>query len=414
MIKVNIISNTDISGGAARAAFRLNNALNNISVNSEMIVKNKLSKNNKVISPRHYHQRIIGTIIGSLSNKLVKIQKTKNLVHHSLNLVGSDVFKMINISNADIINIHWVGGETLSIKQISQINKPIIMTLHDMWAFCGCEHYCSDDEYSRFRVGYDDDNKEDISSSFDLNKVVWLKKKKQWKSPFTIVTPSRWLSKCAKESQLFRDWDVYTIPNALDTEMFKPVDKIIAREMFNLKLDKKLIGFGAMGGGSDPRKGFSHLIKALDLISNKADYECVIFGQDTPDNPPDFGLNVTYVGELHDDVTLSLFYNAIDVMVVPSLQENLPQTATEAQSCGTPVVAFNVTGFPDAIDHMDSGYLASAFSVDDLSFGITWCIKNANELSKKARAKALNSWSRDIVAKKYLDLYLKVVKQKLI
>ncbi|WP_369492374.1 hypothetical protein [Photobacterium angustum] len=141
------------------------------------------------------------------------------------------------------------------------------MTLHDMWAFCGGEHYCSDDVNSRFRLGYSANNKVDLLSGIDLNRFIWNEKMKYWKAKnFTIVTPSQWLSQCAKESMLFKGCNIVTIPNALDIDVFKPIDKKIARELLNLPLEGKLVGFGALGGSKDLRKGFDLLEEALKKI----------------------------------------------------------------------------------------------------------------------------------------------------
>ncbi|WP_305402625.1 glycosyltransferase [Photobacterium leiognathi] len=227
------------------------------------------------------------------------------------------------------------------------------------------------------------------------------------RKPFTIVTPSNWLSQCARESVLFKGWDVHTIPNALDTDVFRPVDKKLARDLLNLSIDKKLIGFGAMGGGTDSNKGFDLLEDALKELSVNENYQCIVFGQSTPEKISNLGLPVKFIGHLNDDVTLTLFYNAIDVMVVPSRQENLPQTATEAQACGTPVVAFNTTGLVDAVDHKTTGYLANPFDTNDLAYGIRWCINNKLDLGNNARNKAISEWSYNIISEKYNLLYKK-------
>ena len=241
-----------------------------------------------------------------------------------------------------------------------------------------------------------------------MNKYTWNIKKRLWKNKFTIVTPSHWLSQCARDSLLFRGWDIYTIPNALNTDVFKPINKIVARKILNLPLDKKLIGFGAMGGTSDVNKGFDLLRASLNKLSN-FNFQCVVFGQSKAlviDN-----VDINYLGKLTDEVALVLFYNAIDVMVVPSRQENLPQTATESQSCGTPVVAFNTTGLPDVIIHKVTGYLVKPFDTDDLAFGIRWCIDNPDNVNfvANSRDRALKYWSYPVISKKHRDLYKKLL-----
>lgn len=410
-MKVNIISHTDKSGGASRAAYRLLKSLNKKKIKTEMIVSRKLTDDYQVKSASKFKQNL-SSIINIFSRYIQSKQKTKNPILHSSNFFGSNVFNMIQKSNADIINLHWINSETLSIKQIKKINKPIVMTLHDMWAFCGSEHLSIDSEMSEFRLGYKEKKSEsDYISGINLNKRVWDRKIKYWNTPFVIITPSRWLAKCTRESRLFRDWEIYTIPNALDTTVYKPIDKNMAKEFFNFPKNKKIIGFGAMGGGDDPNKGFDLLKEALEKLSDKCDYHCVIFGQSKPINAHNISIDTEYVGRLYDDYSMSLFYNAIDVMVVPSRQESFGQTASEAQSCGVPVVAFNSTGLTDVIQHKVTGYLAEPFSTSDLVFGIEWIFRNHDliDFKKNARFRAITLWSMDVIATQYEDIFSKIL-----
>ncbi|NLO17471.1 MAG: glycosyltransferase, partial [Arcobacter butzleri] len=162
------------------------------------------------------------------------------------------------------------------------------------------------------------------------------------------------------------------LPNPIDTNTFKPFDKESSRELWSLPKDKKLVLFGAMGATSDPRKGFKELSKALSLINT--DVEFVVFGSSKPQNASDFGFKTHYLGHLHDDVSLVTLYSAVDVMVVPSLQENLSNAVMESLACGVPVVAFGATGLLDIVDHQTNGYLAEPFESEDMACGIEWVL----------------------------------------
>jgi len=114
------------------------------------------------------------------------------------------------------------------------------------------------------------------------------------------------------------------------------------------------------------------------------------------------------MGHLHDDTTLALLYSAADVTVVPSRQDNLPQSGTEAQTCGCPVVAFNVAGLPDVVEDGTTGYLAEAYSSEDLAKGIAWVLEDAErraQLGGQARERALRLWSPDVVVPQYVEVY---------
>ncbi|HIF9331023.1 TPA: glycosyltransferase [Photobacterium damselae] len=409
-MKISIVSFSDSMGGAARAAHRLYCALKKNNLKCNMLVKNKHIDDVEIICEESKHKIIKNKILNRISMFLIGLQKNRNVTLHSLNIFGSDVFNLIEKSDSDIVNIHWVNYETLSLKQISKIKKPIVLTLHDMWAFCGTEHLSVDSEFSDFRLGYNNLTKDsNYLSGINFDKYIWKKKLECFPSNMTIVCPSKWLAHCAKESKIFKNFNIHVIPNPLDTEKFKPLDSGLAKKSLQLPLNKKLIGFGAMGGGIDPNKGFDLLLNALNKLENKQDYICVIFGQSEPKKTIDISIEQIYLGHIYDDEILTLFYNAIDVMVVPSRQENLPQTATEAQSCGTPVVGFDTSGMPDVVLHKETGYLAKKYDVKDLAYGINWCISNKSELSLPSRKYAEKRWSLNVVSNKYSNLFMDII-----
>ncbi|HFP0500450.1 TPA: glycosyltransferase, partial [Escherichia coli] len=148
---------------------------------------------------------------------------------------------------------------------------------------------------------------------------------------------------------------------------------------------------------------------------NITNIQCLVFGQSIPEQKIDLPVDIKWLGHIHDNITLSLMYNAANVMVVPSRQDNLPQTATEAQACGCPVVAFDCTGFPDIIAHKITGYLAKPYDFVDLARGISWVIDNRereDNLSKNAVKKAQDNWSEEKVASEYIRLYENILNSK--
>ena len=409
-MKVLIISKEDILGGAFIAAYRVHNALRKNGVDSFMWVDKKMSNDWTVQGPPTKIAKLFAYLRPRLIiHSLVKMLKTNNKVIHSPSVLPSNLVKRINESDADIVNIHWIQNEMLSIKDISKIKKPIVWTLHDMWAFCGAEHYTND---NRWREGYNNENRPSYESGFDLNRWTWRRKQKHWKNPVQIVTPSLWLAKCVNESKLMSNWPVSVVANPLNTEFFKPMDKKISCRKLNLPDKVSLILFGALGGKRDPRKGFDQLIGALKHLENQPKakkFELVIFGQSKQKSPPNFGFPTHYIGHLSNDSGLRLAYNAADVMVVPSTQEAFGQTASESISCGTPVVAFGVGGLLDIVDHKINGYIAKPFDTNDLAQGMDWVLnaQNYSELCKNARDKALKEFDYKVVAKKYISLFEK-------
>ncbi|POT26556.1 glycosyl transferase [Citrobacter freundii] len=409
-----IIAQNDIVGGAARATYRLHQALRLSGVESEVRVRNKYSDDPYIIGAQNKKEKLINAIRPRLGQLIDKLQKTDNYNFHSGNWVPSRWSKEINSSDATVVNLHWVSGETISLKDIGKIRKPVIWTMHDMWPFCGSEHYAPDEANSRWAVGYTAQNRPKTESGIDTDKISFLRKGLAWNTPMHIVSPSAWLADCAKRSKLFRHSNITVIPNALDTSIYKPIDKHFSRSLLGLPQDKKIILFGAVGGTKDKRKGYDLLIESLKSLSNQISNDevvCAIFGQSKPKERVEIPFPIKWLGHVHDDVTLSLIYNAADVMVVPSRQDNLPQTATESISCGVPVVAFGCTGFFDVVSHMQDGYLAKPFDIEDMASGIKLIIENEilnREMSTKGREKAVSLWDFSVVASQYAELYRKV------
>ena len=166
-----------------------------------------------------------------------------------------------------------------------------------------------------------------------------------------------------------------SVPNCLDTARWQPIDQQLARELLGLPLGVPTLLFGALGGGEDPRKGFDLLLQALgQLRCQRSDLQLLVFGQLAPREPPQLGFPIHYAGRLHDDLSLRALYSAADLMVVPSRQDNLPNTAVEAHACGTPVVAFRTGGLPDIVADRVTGALAEPFEPASLAVAIRWVL----------------------------------------
>ena len=405
-MKVIHLSHSDINGGAARAAYRIHHALRQSGVDSRMWVNSVNSDDWTVEGPESKFERALAKIrlaIGQIPRRLLK---TENLIMHSSSCLPSSWVKKINNSDADVVHMHWVAREMLSIRDIGSIRKPVVWTFHDMWAFCGAEHVTED---LRWKEGYTIHNRPSYESGFDLNRWAWKRKRKYWKEPMQIVTPSRWLAQCVKQSELMGKWPVSVIPNTLDVEKWRPADKLLARQFLHLSSDTPLLLFGAIDGGRAPHKGFDLLIKALKLLSVRIPkIELIVFGQLSPEKPLDVGVPVHYTGHLYDDISLRMLYSAADALVVPSKLEAFGQTASEAHSCATPVIGFKTSGLLDIVDHEVTGYLAKAFEPADLAKGIEWVMEDRERLEKlggNARQKAEENFAYPIIGGRYNEVY---------
>jgi glycosyltransferase involved in cell wall biosynthesis len=410
-MKILLVNTLDIKGGAARAAYRLHKALLAQGVNSQMLVQSKYSDDYTVIGPQTKFQKVMGKLRPTLDSIPVRryLERSKTLFSpSSVPLAG--LVNKINAINPDIVHLHWIAGGMVRIEDLSKINAPIVWTLHDMWAFTGGCHY--DEECARYQKQCGACPVLGSKREKDLSRKVWLRKQSCFAElpNMKIIGLSKWLTDCAASSSLFKNNLVGNLPNPIDTQIFAPFEQTQARKLFNLPHHKKLILFGAMGTTSDLRKGFKELVQALAHLP--LDYELVVFGSSTPQNPQGFKQKAHYLGHLHDDVSLRVLYSAADVMVVPSLQENLANAIIESLACGTPVVGFAIGGNADLIDHQKTGYLAKPFDTQDLVNGIKWVLQHEcpEQLVQAARAKVLREFDSQVVAKKYIELYESVVK----
>jgi glycosyltransferase involved in cell wall biosynthesis len=411
-MKVCLLSHSDGRGGAYAAAYRLHQGLQNSGINSMMLVGDKTRDDFNVLSPQNKLGKAWVKLAPSLDALPKQLYPQRERTAYSPQWVLERIAAKVDQIAPDIINLHWINAGYLQIETIAKFNKPLVWTLHDMWAFTGGCHYSYDcDRYTKscgacpqLRSNRD----------WDLSRWIWRRKAKAWNQlNLTIVTPSNWLAKCAKASSLFQNLPIQVIPNGLDTQKYRPIDRQLAKNLLGLPPDKHIVLFGAVKPTSDRRKGFHLLLPALQKLSLlEAEWqkclELVIFGSSEPHESPDFGLKANYFGRLSDDISLSLLYSAADVFVAPSLEDNLPNTVMEALACGTPCVAFKIGGMPDMIEHQQNGYLVQPFAVEDLTQGIAWVLEDGErhcKLSKYAREKVEQEFTLERQANCYLSVF---------
>jgi glycosyltransferase involved in cell wall biosynthesis len=409
-MKVLILNESDIDGGAARAAYRLHQGLRQIAVDSQMLVRAKFSGDRTVVA-----QTTARTKLGPpLDGLPLKLYRDRSAALFSTQWFPDRAIASVKALHPDVINLHWVCNGYLAIETLPKFRQPLVWTVHDMWPFTGGCHYTGDCQKYLDACGACPQLKSDRAG--DLSRWVWRRKAKAWRDlNLTLVSPSRWMAAQIQASALLREVPVTVIPNGIDLHRYQPREKAVVRTLLNLPIDSSLILFGAGGGTSDPRKGFAFLQGALMRLAQTewgTRIQLVVFGSVPPETPPVLGFPVHYMGKLQDDLSLAMVYAAADVFVAPSVQENLSNTVVEAIACGTPCVAFRIGGMPDLIDHQQTGYLATPYEVEDLAQGIAWVLENAERhrmLRIGAREKAEREFSEEIQAQRYRTLFARLV-----
>jgi glycosyltransferase involved in cell wall biosynthesis len=407
-MKVLLLNESDLDGGAARATYRLHQGLQLAGVSSQMLVRARLSRDNTVVT-----QNTVKTKLGPLMNTLPqKVFPSREMF--STQWFPDDLLTRVNQLDPDLVVLNWICNGYLQIETIRRFKQPLVWILHDLWPLTGgCHDDLTCDRYQE-KCG----RCPQLTSprEYDLSRWIWQRKARAWKNlDLTIVAPSRWMAGCAVASSLFRPYPIVTIPHGLDLAKYRPIPRVIARELLHLPVDRHLMLFGALDGPTNRRKGFHLLLSALHELaqagwSDKMDL--VIFGACQSELVAALPFKTHLLDKLHDDVTLALAYSAADVMMVPSMQESFGQTASEALACGTPVVAFDATGPQDIVDHQQNGYLAIPFDAGDLAQGVIWVLTDPERhqrLSQAAREKASRAFSQHLQAERYQALFSKIL-----
>ena len=412
-MKILHLSTFDNFGGAARSAYRVHQALLQAEVDSRMLVQVKTGDDTTVCGPASKAARGIGYIRPYMDQlPLHFYPKRTETVFHPAWLPFSGVLQRINRCDPDVVHLHWIAGGFLRIEDLIRIRRPVVWTMHDMWTFTGGCHY--DEECGKYRHCCQVCPQLGASKRWDMSARVFNRKLRIFGGlkDLTAVGTSRWLSDAARGSSLLKDKRILNIPTPIDPTAFRPMEKLPARDMLGLPPDKKIVLVGAMDVLKNARKGFSELCRALGRIK-APEVELAVFGAVQPRAGAVFDLPAHFLGTLHDDLSLRVAYSAADVMVVPSLQENLSNIILESMACGTPVVAFRIGGNPDMIDHEHNGYLAEPFEPADLARGIDRLLNPAagNAISLNARRKVLDNFTPRRVAGQYLELYETLIRQ---
>jgi glycosyltransferase involved in cell wall biosynthesis len=390
-MKVLILNHSDKFGGAANSTIRIFKSLQKKKgLKIYLYVKKKNLSDSKIIE----QSRFIYLLTKLSEIFLKKIFHLNSLNFHSYNLIPTDIKKVIKKINPDIIQLHWIGQNTISIKDFAVFNKPIIWRLSDMWPILATEHY--------------DLKKKNRKFLFDIDKYIYNLKKKYFNKKIIYIAPSKWLKLKLDKSIISRKNKKFIIPNVIDTSFWKPLKNKTINQKYNPN-NKIIILFGATLI-NDPRKGFNFLLQCLKNL--KLNYQVNIFGYI---NNKKFeekifkNKNIKYLGNITSDKELRDIYSASDVVVIPSLRDNSPNILFEANACGVPVVAFDNTGTKDFIIHKKTGWLSKYKNSQDFNKGIMWSIKNRIILNKIVRRHCILNFSETAVSKMYINIYKQVI-----
>ena len=416
-MKIAHLSQTDAGAGAGRAAYRIHTALLAMGVDSTMLVGEKRTSDPTVSCVAEGWPRLLR----ARASQYLEAKLARAVARDASVFISPTRFSHFEpaldhrVRAADIVSLYWVNGAFIAPEGLTALRQPVVWRLSDVWPFTGGCHYpgvCKGFESScgscpQLR-------KPDVR---DASNHLWRRKNDAWSAlDLTIVAPSRWMAQLAKSSSLFSDRRIEVIPTGVDLDKYSPSSRALARARYGLPPDKFLIMFGAMTPDDDLRKGYQQLLRALDVVSRSSfapEILAVVFGgQGIPSGH--LPVPMVSLGRLKGDEALARAYNCADIVVVPSIEDNLPNVALEAIACGVPVAAFDVGGMSDIVTDGWNGRLASMSDSESLGSVLVEMIRDPKMLevmSMNARKRAEERFSLSDQGEAYAALFEQIITQ---
>ena len=413
-MRVLIINTSEKTGGAAVASNRLMVALNNNGVKARMLVRDKQT-DSITVSALKQSARLRWSFLWERLCVFFHLRfSRKGLFDIDIANAGVDVTATQAFQEADVIHLEWTNQGMLSLKGLQKIlasGKPVVWTMHDAWAATAICHY------TRGCVAFHSACRccpllPRGGGNHDLSARVWRRKQRTYRcGKMHMVCCSNWLAEQARQSALLKEHPIVSIPNPIDTHVFCQKDARAAKVALGLPVDKQVILFVSQKI-TNVRKGVSFFIEAIDRLvakhsTLKSEAVVALLGGDAHEVAQQLAVEAYVLGYIGEEKRLVEVYNATDVFVIPSLEDNLPNTIMEAMACGVPCVGFDVGGIPEMIQHRCNGYVAQSANAEDLAEGIGWVLSHPDKQSLSAQALSYVSqhYSQHSVAMRYIEVY---------
>lgn len=409
-MKVVLVNTSESKGGAAVACKRLYYALNQSGINCKLLVLHKTSDDPNVIEiPSSKFKRQLLKFAFLFELVLQRIFKKKN-VDFSFSLFGINLTNSIDVQEADIVHLHWIHNSFVQINDLNTLiktKKKVVWTLHDMWAFTGGCHYSGD--CTNFKTTCNNCPQLEPFTPVNIAKKQFLKKSKLNLNSIQFITPSVWLSKIAKESKLLGSANVEPISNCIDTNVKIPIEKDVALKKLGLTIESNEIIFLFIAmNANDPRKGFNKLEESINNWTNKYRKKAtllIVGRMETEINVDSRFITVIQLGRIFDVDRINAAYSCADAFLMPSNQDNLPNTIMESLTFGTPIVAFDTGGIPEMIIHLKTGYIAQKNNSTSFSEGIEWAYAHSRNCKIDCRSFAIENYTYQKIANLHASIY---------
>jgi glycosyltransferase involved in cell wall biosynthesis len=414
-MKIIQVSNSDIQGGAARAAYRLHQGLIAIQQDSQMLVLERRSPDKTVLKFEHFPTDFHSTSLSIIQKRYVNQNRTPlSNTSFSLPYPGVDLISVDAIATANVINLHWVAYFQSPVTLCHLLaKKPVVWTLHDMWAFTGGCHYsagCTQYQQDCAICPQLQVDSYGLTAAILQDRLDLLSD-----TPLIIVTPSQWLADCAKQSRVLRNQRIEVIPYSLETDVFSPLNRAEAKQELGMETGAIALLIGA-DNGNEHRKGFAELLQVLHLCCQDPQFQDLLAAQKFQlwcfgipnEQLTELNLPLHSFGRIDSDRQLRQIYAAADLFVLPSLEDNFPNTMLEAMSCGTPVVAFEIGGIPDVVKNGVTGWTVPLGDIAAMAAAILECVFTDDVREQRGQASRqvmAEQHGLTVQAQRYLELY---------
>lgn len=421
-MKVLLINTSDHTGGAAIAALRLLKALQKAGVDATLLCRDRTlpADRKDVVNLKPTLWRKVKFVMERFEIFCYNGFSRDDLFAFDTGRFGNEVTQLPEFREADVVHLHWTNQAMLSLGNLQQIlrsGKKVVWTMHDMWPFTGICHNAA--ECERWKTGCGQCPQLKKPAAADLSARVFARKRSAYaQGRLTMVGCSQWLAGLAAQAPLLKGQRVVSIPNPIDTDFYAPVgaenmpaDKAEVRKMLNLPLGKRLLLFTAFKV-TDPKKGIDHLIESLTMLCNdrpelRNKLAIVLAGKEAETLTEAFPIEAFSMGYVSDELQMRRLYQAADLLLMPTLMDNLPNTIVEAMACGVPCVAFGVGGVPQMIDTDVNGFLAEPQNALDFAQCMLRALDSQSytALCRNARIKAMTAYSEKVVAESFIEIY---------
>jgi len=401
-MKITNINYSDDDSGAAIAVDRINDILNKSKINSNVLVFKEKNKKSNYIYYNKYKKidEKFRLLFIKFIKKILKNFFSINFTYTiNFGLLPSSFYKQINSLDSEIVNLHWIGNEMISINQISKIKKYLIWTLHDMWPYTSVENYINEKD---FLEKYTDEKKK---INFFCN-YIFNKKIKNFKNVKIVICTSTWQKKLCDKSPIFQKAKKKIIPLPLNFNTWFPRDKFVSRKKYNISENHKVVLFVLSHKYASKRKGLDYVLNYLENTKLKNLFFLTTNCENIKINNENIiHKNFNNFNSIND---MSNLYSSADLLLMPSRIESFGQTILEAQACDCPAVTFKNTGCEDIIEHLKTGYVSEYLDQRDFAKGIEWSLENKFQ-NNIIRETVKKKFSEEVIGKKYKELFSNLI-----